>query len=375
MKPKRANIFYILQLYSCVSIFAFLLYLITYLLLQSSAISGTPTVKPYDKFDLEKDTETIHHILRKEPRYIPEVDKMVRMVCHRSREQRLEMKRLFGEKYKSELIVVKDIAGYCADSASGEISFGDLLDDCFRSVLGIYKHHLNRELTSPFKRLDKNAIIEILLSIPPEKKGEFLESYEKTFKTPLLEDVNSNLNGDFHNVVAEMINRNRTCDIPPDKIDWEKAKQEAQLLHDGRKKWKNHRCDLDRILMETPIQQLNATFVEFKKIDGKEFEEVLDKHMEKDKRGSYKAMVFFVKDKHDYYARRLEKAMKGLGTQDHVINRIISIHSEDDMVEIATAYQLNTADPLIKRLEDDTTSHHEMLITCLAGKHTQKENI
>ena len=42
--------------------------------------------------------------------------------------------------------------------------------------------------------------------------------------------------------------------------------------------------------METPFQQLNATFVEFRKINGKELEEILKKHMEKDKRECYRAM-------------------------------------------------------------------------------------
>ncbi|KAL6958454.1 hypothetical protein U1Q18_052225 [Sarracenia purpurea var. burkii] len=65
--------------------------------------------------------------------------------------------------------------------------------------------------------------------------------------------------------------------------------------------------------------------------------------------------------------------MKGLGTQDHVINRIVAIHCEDDLKEIATAFQLNTANSLIKALEDETTGHQEMLLTCLAGKHIQKE--
>lgn len=71
----------------------------------------------------------------------------------------------------------QDMANYCAWSAEGEISFGDLIHDCFRSVLGIYKYHLHRELTSNFKRLDKEAIVEIMLSIPPEKKQEFLSAY------------------------------------------------------------------------------------------------------------------------------------------------------------------------------------------------------
>ena len=39
--------------------------------------------------------------------------------------------------------------------------------------------------------------------------------------------------------------------------------------------------------------------------------------------------------------------MKGCGTQDHVLNRIVTTHCEDDLTEIATAFQLNTADSLI----------------------------
>ncbi|XP_065223982.1 annexin A13-like [Planococcus citri] len=372
MGHNPANVSKILQFHWNLSIFAILLYISTHLILYSAKISATPTIKPYPKFNAEKDIETIHFVVHKEAgqKVCNDTDKMVRMICHRCRKQRQEMQKLFQEKYK------EDIISYCEAATDAEFSFNELLEECFKQPMDIYKDHLHREISkgcfNPISA-DKLTIVEILLTIPPEKKEEFFSSYNETYKATIQKHVEDNLQGDLQNVIKEMVNRNRLPDIPPDKINWDWAKQEAQKLFDERKKWKNHRCELDRILMETPIQQLNATLVEFKKIDGKELDEMIQKKMEKDKRDCYKDMVFFAKNKHDYYARRIHHAMKGLGTQDSVLNRIIGIHSEEDLKEIATAYQLNTGDSLIHGIKGDTTLHHEMLLRCLSGEHMEAE--
>ncbi|XP_065223981.1 annexin B11-like [Planococcus citri] len=372
MGHNPANVSKIFQFHWNLSIFAILLYVSTHLILYSAKISATPTITPYPKFNAEKDIETIHFIVYKEAsqKVCNDTDKMVRMICHRCRKQRMEMQKLFKEKYD------EDIISYCTRATDVEPSFDELLEECFKEPIDIYKDHLHREIThniyNPISE-DRLTIVEILLTITPEKKEEFFSSYNDTYKATILQHVNDHLYEDFHNIIEQMVKRNRLPDIPPDKINWELAKQEAQKLFDERKKWRNHRCELDRILMETAIQQLNATFVEFKKISGKELDEMIQKKMEKDKRDCYKDIVFFVKNKHDYYARRIHHAMKGLGTQDSVINRIIGIHSEEDMKEIATAYQLNTGDSLIHGIKGDTTAHHEMLLRCLAGEHMQAE--
>ncbi|XP_065223455.1 annexin A13-like [Planococcus citri] len=368
MTREVRNISDTLQLYSSVSIFAIFAYLITHLLLNSASISGTPTIKPYDKFDLEKDIEKLHEVAKKVPNRAPDGDTMVRMVCHRTRDQRMQMKKAFKDKFD------QDIASYCGGAADGEISLEDLLVDCFTSVLEIYVFHFYWELDYMFKSIDKHSLVEILLSVPPQEKEKFVSIYNETYRITPDQHVKDKVKDpEVHDLILRMLSKNRKPDITPDKIDWELAKKEATILNEGRKKWKETPEELERILLETPIQQLNATFVEFQKVNGKEIDEVMKKKLGRDLRECYKAMVHFVKDKYDYYAGRLHYAMKGCGTQDHVLNRIVSIHCEDDLKEIATAFQLNTADSLIDAIAADTTLHHEMLLTCLAGKHTVKE--
>lgn len=123
---------------------------------------------------------------------------MVRMVCHRSRKQRLKMKDKFQDTHKAvnkwnlfrcldsisiiAFVWFKDIAKFCGGAADGEISLGDLLDDMFRSVLEVYISHLHWELTGRFKSIDKHSLVEIFLSIPPQEKEKFLSAYNDSNK-------------------------------------------------------------------------------------------------------------------------------------------------------------------------------------------------
>ena len=69
----------------------------------------------------------------------------------------------------------------------------------------------------------------------------------------------------------------------------------------------------------------------------------------------------------EYYARRVNFAIKGLGTKDTLLIRILVTRDEIDMPQIRDAYKRLFNKDMIKDIEDDTSGDYRKLLVELAS--------
>lgn len=114
------------------------------------------------------------------------------------------------------------------------------------------------------------------------------------------------------------------------------------------------------ILCSRSFSQLQQVFLEYHRLSGRDFEEVIKSEFSGDIENGLRAIgihfkilfnfavincllflicvVKSVRDKSSYFAKRLHESMAGFGTNDRALIRIISTRCEIDMVEIKNAY-------------------------------------
>ena len=80
-----------------------------------------------------------------------------------------------------------------------------------------------------------------------------------------------------------------------------------------------------------------------------------------------KAIVRFAVDPIEYYARRINFAVKGLGTNNSLLIRILVKRYEIDMPQIREAYKRIFNKDMIKDIEDDTSGGYRKLLVELAS--------
>jgi len=80
--------------------------------------------------------------------------------------------------------------------------------------------------------------------------------------------------------------------------------------------------------------QLRATFDEYEKISGKDIFESIRTEMSGDLESALKAIAYQAVNTPFYFATQLYKAMKGAGTTDTTLIRILLTRSEIDLVDI-----------------------------------------
>lgn len=79
---------------------------------------------------------------------------------------------------------------------------------------------------------------------------------------------------------------------------------------------------------------------------GHDFEQAIKNEFSGDAKDGLLAVVRTIRNKTDFFARRLNKSMKGLGTNDRQLIRLVVTRSEVDMGDIKNAYQAKYGESL-----------------------------
>lgn len=68
-----------------------------------------------------------------------------------------------------------------------------------------------------------------------------------------------------------------------------------------------------------------------------------------------------------YYAQRLYESMKGMGTNDILLIRMMVLRSEIDMESIKIEFQKKYGESLESFIKGDTSGDYRIALLCLAG--------
>uniref|UniRef100_A0A671XPL0 Annexin n=1 Tax=Sparus aurata TaxID=8175 RepID=A0A671XPL0_SPAAU len=123
-------------------------------------------------------------------------------------------------------------------------------------------------------------------------------------------------------------------------VDNEKAKEDAKTLYDaGEKKWGTDESKFVDVLCQRSIPQLRQTLVEYKNISGKTLQQSIEGEMSGELEELLVAIVKCVKSVPAYFAERLYQSMKGGGTDESTLNRIMVSRSEIDLLDIRAEFK------------------------------------
>lgn len=103
------------------------------------------------------------------------------------------------------------------------------------------------------------------------------------------------------------------------------------------------------ILCQRNWAHLCAVFAEYERITGHDFEKAVKNEFSGDCEEGFLAIVRSIKDKATFFAKRLRESMKGMGTNDRQLIRLVVTRSEVDMGDIKRAYSAKYGNSL----EDD----------------------
>lgn len=260
---------------------------------------------------------------------------------------------------------------------SFKTQFGKVLRDELKSeisgnfenlVLALLETPVNydaRELKDAIKGAgtDEGALIEILCSRSNAQILAIKQAYKTLLKSDLEKDVMSDTSGHFKRLLVSQIAANR--DENPN-VDPALAAQEAkELFEAGANKIGTDESTFNRILSLRSYPQLVATFDAYRTNHGKEIESVIKAETSGFLEDGYLAIVKMARNPSAYFAERLYRSMKGAGTKDKVLIRVVVSRSEVDMVQIKQEFQKAYGKTLGSFIKGDTGGDYRKLLMAL----------
>lgn len=214
---------------------------------------------------------------------------------------------------------------------------------------------------------DETALIEILCSRSNDEIKAIKAAYQKEFGRDLQEDIRKDTSGRFLQLLTSVCSAGRDEST---HIDTALAKNDAQgIFADGKKKLGDK--EISAILLGfvgiRSYPQLRATFHEYRVLSKKEISEAIESEVSGDLKEGLLAIVLLATDPHAYFAERLYKSMKGLGTDDTSLIRLIVTRSEIDLKDIAAAFQRKYKKLLRDFINDDCSGDYRKLLLTTLG--------
>uniref|UniRef100_A0A671T4C0 Annexin n=1 Tax=Sinocyclocheilus anshuiensis TaxID=1608454 RepID=A0A671T4C0_9TELE len=143
----------------------------------------------------------------------------------------------------------------------------------------------------------------------------------------------------------------------------------VQILYEaGEKKWGTDESKFIDILCHRSVPQLRQTLVEYKSLSGKTLQESIEREMSGRLEDILVAIVKCVKSVPAYLAERLYKSMKGAGTTESTLTRIIVGRSEVDLQDIKAEYKKLFGTSLYSDIESETSGDFRQTLLKICGE-------
>uniref|UniRef100_A0A672P795 Annexin n=1 Tax=Sinocyclocheilus grahami TaxID=75366 RepID=A0A672P795_SINGR len=205
---------------------------------------------------------------------------------------------------------------------------------------------------------EEACLIDILASRSKAEIKEIIATYKKEHGKSLEDDVCGDTSGMFQRVLVSLLTVNKS---PALSYLW------RRLFDAGEAHWGTDEVKFLTVLCVRNRNHLLRVFQEYQKISGRDIEDSIKREMSGCLEDAFLAIVKCMKNKPAFFAERLYKSMKGLGTTDSVLIRIMVARAEIDMLDIKAEFLKMYGKTLHSFIKGDTSGDYRKILLELCG--------
>ena len=284
---------------------------------------------------------------------------IINIVANSTNRERLAMIESFRRRFSRDLIsdLKSELSGNFKDTI--KVLFKDTIEyDCYT---------LEKSLSDSFSSKDE-TIIEILVTRSNYYLNLIKQRYQEMYKKTL-EGHLKLIYREFDTIKSSLLSLcSGNKQEHSNAFIYDCTTKAEMLYRAGEKRLgTDEKVFYDIIMKASPeeLRMINDIYIQKHKHDltkaiNNEFSG-LDKTL-------LKTIVRFAVDPIGFYARKVNKAVKGLGTDNTTLIRMIVTRNEIDMPQIGEAYKRLFNKDMIKDIEDDTSGDYRTLLVKLASR-------
>jgi len=281
---------------------------------------------------------------------------IIQIIANRTNKERVAMIESFKRQFNRDLI--KDLKS----ELSG--SFEDASLALFQDPISYDAWSLKKAMKGA--GTNEDTLIEILATRSNKDINLIKQKYLQLYGKTLEQDLSSDLSGDLKTVMLTLASAFRSENPQPNQAECE---QKVERLYKAGEK----RMGTDeKVFYEILTQSSPAELILIDQIYMKTYNHGLLTAIDKEfhignMKKLLKTIVYSTINPSEYFATRVNYAIKGMGTKDTLLIRILVTRDEIDMPEIKEAYQRLYKKDMVKAVESDTSGNYKKLLVELCS--------
>uniref|UniRef100_A0A8C3VCX2 Annexin n=1 Tax=Catharus ustulatus TaxID=91951 RepID=A0A8C3VCX2_CATUS len=311
------------------------------------------TIQAAPNFDAGRDAE----ILRKAMKgFGTDEQAIINVVANRSNDQRQKIKAAFKTMYGKDLI--KDLKSELSGNVE-ELILALFMPSTYYDAWSL-RHAMKGAGTQ------ERVLIEILCTRTNQEIREIVNCYKSEFGRDIEEDIRSDTSGHFERLLISMCQGNRDEN---QTVDYQKAQEDAQRLYQaGEGKLGTDESCFNMVLASRSFPQLKATVEAYSRIANRDLLSSIDREFSGNVERGLKTIVQCALNRPAFFAERLYYSMKGAGTDDSTLIRIVVTRSEIDLVQIKQMFTQMYQKTLATMIASDTSGDYRKLLLAIVGQ-------
>ncbi|KAI1729746.1 annexin domain-containing protein [Ditylenchus destructor] len=317
---------------------------------------GTATIKPNPNFNAKNSAETLLEAMQG---FRCDQNKVVQALCVCNYWQRQEVIKQFRGEYGLDLIIE------LKTRLSGD--FEDL-------IMALMETHARYDAQQLHKAMagigtKESVLIEIMTTRSNAQVQELKYTYKQLYGKDLEHDLVGETSGHFKRLLVSLCAAGRDESWNVDPL---RANQDARALYRaGEQRLGTDETTFNAILASQNFHQLRMVFDEYQNVSDHTIEHAIQAEFSSDisdVRDGLLAIVKSIRNRVAYFAELIYNSMKGLGTRDTDLIRLIVTRSEIDLADIRNQYQAQYRTSLEKAIAGHCSgAYKEGLIALVKG--------
>jgi len=310
------------------------------------------TVTPYPHFTASSDASSLQKAI--ETKGVDE-EMIISVLVKRSNEQRQQIKKVY------------------------EASTGEALSDALKAALRSDFEDVTLALLMTPRQFDahqlrkatkglgttEDVLVEILASRSNKEINEIKKIFKEEYQEELEDVVRSETSGDFTLALLNLLKAQKDED---DEVDDTLAMRDAKALFEAGENQKGTEVSVFiDILTSRSGKQLSRAFQKYSVLSDINLPQALDLELKGD---IEKCLIDIVKcawSQPAFFAEKLHLSMKGWGTRDNDLIRIIVSRSEVDLKKVLGEYKTMYKRTLQEDILEDTKGDYQKILLGLCG--------
>lgn len=313
-------------------------------------MAGRGTVKSASNFNAEEDAGALYKAMKG---LGTDEDTILQLLTARSNAQRQLIKAAYKTLHGKDLI----------DDLKGELGgkFETLIVALMTAPLDYDVMLLRNAIKGA--GTDEKVLVEVLASRTCQEIKDISAAYKKEYDSDLEEDVAGDTSGHFQRLLVILLQASRQQGVQHNLIE-----SDAQALFKaGEEKFGTDEQTFITILGNRSAEHLRNVFDAYMKMAGYEMEESIKRETSGNLESLLLAVVKCARSVPAYFAETLYYSMKGMGTDDDTLIRVMVSRSEVDLMDIRTHYRRMFAGSLHAAIKGDTSGDYRKALLLLCG--------